>query len=798
MGLGNLLHGWRSGGARRASRAAYTAAERAQKAGDPSRFREKSALSCVVMMRSAGVKPFLATRPHPLEFADALARLDGADHATLIRAGGLYAVALSQAGDYGQCIGFGVPSLSGLEEMDDASAKVAELELLAALGFSYRALGETAKAAYCDRRWDEMEHEVRRLRPQPSWLIAFSSADTLWTAGKQDEAIAVLNAELDAHRVRRGREAREAADWVRLIAAMRDTFVALRAGNTADAVEAVFSEAAAAWHMGEASYDLPPELLLGRGKEIVDRGADPAEIRNLAFLALVFARDVGNKQALRWRVLDALVPSARSDAEATLLSKLAVEEVLSLQSDLSNIDETMGGTEEGQLARLFASLVSRLIASGRLAEASLVMNLRWQKEILPAYTADRGGLSRNATLLVGEESAAAMIYYAARNASEGTRVASLMGEMGDYIQAAVSKASEGDGTAVPATVASPTQLAKGDALIQVMPAAEETSLILQTALGTTSRSVPVSSRQINEWVFNALQKIENRASMNEILELGLLFTQVIEPLLSTTAGGDLNRLVIASTGALQSLPWGCLHDGNRWLIERYSVCRASTEAQSWSLPPAKPVRTFIGGTGKGIDGVAGDIDVLPEMEGLRGVGNMAGAVEFASETDFTREVLFEGLRTSTIVSVSAHCFPDKLSPRQSRLMLGDGNTILLDDLAQVQSDCDLVVLSACETGRTGASLIPGGDVAIDRLLGASGVRAVMSTAWAVNNASQTKLMLGFFQGLLAGKLEKDVALAQAQRLMIAGAIVSDLRQEDWSRPYYWAAPMLTGNWRPFK
>jgi len=70
---------------------------------------------------------------------------------------------------------------------------------------------------------------------------------------------------------------------------------------------------------------------------------------------------------------------------------------------------------------------------------------------------------------------------------------------------------------------------------------------------------------------------------------------------------------VAATGALQSLPWACLHDGNRWLVERYSICRASTQAHSWFQPPATPIRTFIGGTGKGIIGVASDIDVLPEM-----------------------------------------------------------------------------------------------------------------------------------------------------------------------------------------
>ena len=791
----NLLRSVTSVAARAKSNAAYNAAKTAQKAGDAQRFREMATLACISMIRHAGVKPSLETRPHPGEFAEALFQLEGVNSTALARAGGLYAVALSQAGDYGQCIGFGVPSLSSLQTLGDPAATIAQFELLAALGSSYRALGDAEKEAYCDRAWDEMEDEVRRIHPQPSWIIAFSTADALWTSGKREEAIAALTAELETHGTRRGSEARNAENWVRLIAAMRDTFVTIQSGRTADVVHAIAAEAAAAWNMGEASYDLAPELLLGRGKALVDEGADPCEIRELAFLALVFARDVRNKQALRWRVLDALVPSSRSKAEAILLSKLAVEEVLSLQSDLSNVDETLSGTEEGQLAMLFTGLVAGLIDDGRLAEASLVMNLRWQKEIMPGSAAVRGGFSPNASLLVGAESAAAMIYYAARNAGEASSAGSLMCELGDYIEAAVSSASDTVDGAYPTEFAMASPLVAGEALLQVMPGASTTTLILRTATGVTWHTVPVAARQINAWVFDALQKIERRAAMDSMPELADLFEQVVAPVIATAEGYKIKRLIVAATGALQSLPWACLHDGKHWLIEKYSICRASTEAHSWRDKPTGIPRIFIGGTGKGIGGLAGDINVKPEMDGIRALADKAGSIVFAPEGAFTREALLDALQTCAIVSLSAHCFPDRLSPRQSRLMLGDGHTIFLDDLAQTQAVCDLVVLSACETGRIGASLIPGGDVAIDRLLGASGVKSIVSTAWAVNNASQTELMLGFFDKLLRDRLEKDIALADTQRQMIGRLIASNNPHEDWSRPYFWAAPMLTGNWQ---
>ncbi|WP_165191741.1 CHAT domain-containing protein [Caulobacter soli] len=790
------MTGWKaldSTFARISSAAARAKAERMQKSGEALQFRVLAAHACVILIKLARIEVRLETRPHPQEFTDALLRLDDENRKALTRAGALYAVALAQAGDYGQCIGFGVPALGDLQDRD--GARVERLELLAALGSSYRALGEAENAAYCDRLWDQLEAEIQRLNPPPPWLLAMSSADALWHAGRTEEAISVLDAELLAHRNRRGKTARQASPWIGLMAAMKDSYEALDARDVDAIVRTAVAEAEAAWRMGQVSYDLAPELLLGRAEVVLDLGADPTKVRNIVCKALVFARDVRNKQALRWRVLDLLGASAGSAAERILLAKLAVAEVISLRSDLASIDDSLGVNEDGRLARLFSHLVSDLIAEGRLAEASMVMALRRQNEIAPEAGDERSGLDPGAALLLGPENAAAMIYYAARNAGEPSRALTLMSELGDHIRLALEQAETA--SARPIFHDLPTAFMASDALIQVMPGAEQTSLILRTSKRTLSRQLPVSARQINAWVFAALQNIEARAALADLPELAHLFDHLITPVEAALREDGVERLVIAASGALQVLPWSSLHDGKSWLVERLTICRAPTDAQILAQDLVRPPRFFLGGTGRGAPGLAGPIQIMSELEGVRRTAQAFGEITFAVERDFTRQAVLNAMATHSVVACAAHCLPDTLSPRRSRLLLGDGSTIPLEDLAQERSSADLVVLSACATGRSGASLVPGGDMSVDRLLSAAGVRSVISTAWKVDNDAQTQLILSFFDHWLIDGVGKDEALASIQRRMIAGEIQGPHGRDDWTRPYYWAAPMLTGNWRGF-
>jgi CHAT domain-containing protein/tetratricopeptide (TPR) repeat protein len=103
--------------------------------------------------------------------------------------------------------------------------------------------------------------------------------------------------------------------------------------------------------------------------------------------------------------------------------------------------------------------------------------------------------------------------------------------------------------------------------------------------------------------------------------------------------------------------------------------------------------------------------------------------------------------------------------------------------SQLKLRAELVVLSACETGR-GESVRGEGIVGLTRALQSAGARAIVASQWAVADQSTAALMVAFHRKLRMG-LARDEALRQAMAVVRA-----DPRT---SHPYYWAPFFLTGD-----
>jgi CHAT domain-containing protein/Tfp pilus assembly protein PilF len=121
------------------------------------------------------------------------------------------------------------------------------------------------------------------------------------------------------------------------------------------------------------------------------------------------------------------------------------------------------------------------------------------------------------------------------------------------------------------------------------------------------------------------------------------------------------------------------------------------------------------------------------------------------------------------------------------------------DLAKV----DLAVLSACETG---LGPVAGGEgvLGLQRAFQVSGARSVVASLWKVSDEETRRLMEGFYENLWDKKTSKLEALRQAQLAMLREgpqrgmAIVSKTKPTEKPRrspPYYWAAFVLSGDWR---
>jgi len=124
---------------------------------------------------------------------------------------------------------------------------------------------------------------------------------------------------------------------------------------------------------------------------------------------------------------------------------------------------------------------------------------------------------------------------------------------------------------------------------------------------------------------------------------------------------------------------------------------------------------------------------------------------------------------------------------------------------------DLAVLSACETG-LGQSSGGEGVLGLQRAFQVAGARTVVSGLWKVPDRATQMLMVRFYENLWQRKMPKLAALREAQRWMLRTvphdpkllaeatrgldivAVPASSEGEALS-PYYWAAFVLSGDWR---
>ena len=107
------------------------------------------------------------------------------------------------------------------------------------------------------------------------------------------------------------------------------------------------------------------------------------------------------------------------------------------------------------------------------------------------------------------------------------------------------------------------------------------------------------------------------------------------------------------------------------------------------------------------------------------------------------------------------------------------------EIYNLKLNADLVVLSACETA-LGQEIRGEGLVGLTRGFIYAGAPRVVASLWSVPDRSTAELMRRFYRFMLIDKLRPADALRRAQ--------VSFWEDGRWSRPYYWAAFGLQGEW----
>lgn len=165
----------------------------------------------------------------------------------------------------------------------------------------------------------------------------------------------------------------------------------------------------------------------------------------------------------------------------------------------------------------------------------------------------------------------------------------------------------------------------------------------------------------------------------------------------------------------------------------------------------------------------------------------------------TRDRATEGrtktaLADATIAHFATHAILDDGNPMYSRLMLARGGQEAEDgwleswEVARLSLKADLVVLSACETGR---GRVGGGEgvIGLSWAFFLAGAHSILATEWKVASDSTAELMIAFHRALRGPatnpSLHKAQALRKAQLRLLGNAKTR--------HPFHWAPFVLMGD-----
>jgi CHAT domain-containing protein len=190
-------------------------------------------------------------------------------------------------------------------------------------------------------------------------------------------------------------------------------------------------------------------------------------------------------------------------------------------------------------------------------------------------------------------------------------------------------------------------------------------------------------------------------------------------------------------------------------------------------------------------------DPLPfsEVEAMK-IKEVCANTQVRRRENATKAVLLQEAPQYQVVHIASHAFVDTTFDAFSGLVLATGSDSTDDgmlmgyEITDLNLRCDLVALSACETGR-GQQVAGEGVLGLPRLFLGAGARAVLMTLWKVDDRFASLLMPQFYQNFFSEGLSKTEALRRAKQ-----ALLSRKNPENgvyYQHPFYWASFMLFGD-----
>lgn len=239
---------------------------------------------------------------------------------------------------------------------------------------------------------------------------------------------------------------------------------------------------------------------------------------------------------------------------------------------------------------------------------------------------------------------------------------------------------------------------------------------------------------------------------------------------------DAAHLLFVPHGPLHYLPFHALFDGEKYLIDRYTVSYAPS-ASIYKVCAEKQANT----TGPSlIMGVPDEKapSILDELRSLSGIMPHPNLYVGKAASEY---VLKSAGPTSRFVHIATHGYFRQDSPMFSSIRLGN-SYLSLYDLYQLRLPAELVTFSGCATG---LNVVAAGDelIGLARGLFQAGAQSLLLSLWDVHDQSTAEFMKAFYSGIQTGQ---DKASAARSAMLVI--------RDQYPHPYQWAPFVLMGKY----
>lgn len=352
------------------------------------------------------------------------------------------------------------------------------------------------------------------------------------------------------------------------------------------------------------------------------------------------------------------------------------------------------------------------------------------------------------------------------------------------------------------------------AVIWIWPREEQVQLVIITP-GKKPEIYSVTESD-NEKFINVVRKLSveitnprKRKTTSYLEPAQQLYEWMVKPLESTLEAEKIDTIMFCLGIGLRTLPLAALHDGEKFIIEKYAIAR---------IPAFNLIDSNYNKI-KNAEVLAMGASEFKELESLPAV-----PVEIDKITRFiwpgqafmNQEFTIENLQKQRqkkqfqIVHLATHAEFRPGKPDESYIQFWGNERIGLDDIEKLklnQPPVELLVLSACRTALGDEQA----ELGFAGLTVKSGVRSALASLWNVSDIGTLALMSEFYQHLQETPLKAE-ALRQAQVAMLKGQVdlnmgelkgssgglqlppeLAEFGDETFSHPYYWSAFTLIGN-----